>query len=57
MEPKRSIKKTRGATLVAAGVLAFAGLMTTGVGIANAERSRQRATIRLGRRVRTPAPG
>jgi hypothetical protein len=37
MEPKRSIKKARGATIVAAGVLAFAGLMTTGVGIANAD--------------------
>jgi hypothetical protein len=37
MEMKRSIKKARGATIVAAGVLAFAGLMTTGVGIANAD--------------------
>jgi hypothetical protein len=37
MEAKRSIKKTRGATIVAAGVLAFAGLMTTAIGIANAD--------------------
>jgi hypothetical protein len=37
MEPKRSIEKARGAAIVAAGVLAFAGLMTTGVGIADAD--------------------
>jgi hypothetical protein len=37
VEPKRSMKKTRGATIVAAGALAFAALMTTGVGIANAD--------------------
>jgi hypothetical protein len=37
MEPKRSIKKARGATIIVAGVLAFAGLTTTGVGIANAD--------------------
>jgi hypothetical protein len=37
MEPKRSIEKARGAAIVAADVLAFAGLMTTGVGIANAD--------------------
>jgi hypothetical protein len=32
-----SVVKARGGTIVAAGVLAFAGLMTTGVGISNAD--------------------
>ncbi len=35
METKRS--KARGWTIAAAGVLAFAGLMTTGVGVGNAD--------------------
>jgi hypothetical protein len=33
----KSAGKARGGTIVAAGVLAFAGLMTTGVGISNAD--------------------
>ncbi|OMC39724.1 hypothetical protein [Mycobacterium sp. IS-1264] len=37
MEPKRSMKKTRGATIAAAGALAVVGLLTAGVGTANAD--------------------
>lgn len=33
----KSAGKARGATIAGAGVLAFAGLMTTGVGISNAD--------------------
>jgi hypothetical protein len=38
MKTKRSINPmTRGTTIVVAGVMAFAGLMTAGVGISNAD--------------------
>jgi len=37
MKHFKSAGKARGGTVVAAGVLALAGLMTTGVGISNAD--------------------
>ncbi|BBX99511.1 hypothetical protein MSEO_00110 [Mycobacterium seoulense] len=51
---KKSAGKARAGTILAAGALAFAGLMTTGVVVSHADTIQTEGNTQPGRRARTP---